>query len=165
MASIKDVAKDAGVSIATVSYVINKNKYVSPEYTKKVMDSIKKLNYNVSPVARSLRNRKTNTIGVVLQNITNIFFPELLAGLEEFARSKNYSLLFSNSYDDIEIEKNDITTLQNMWVDGIILDSCVLEKKIEMNIWIFLKQIIFQVKKYRLYFLREILGAKNTVLL
>ncbi|MDO8685592.1 MAG: LacI family DNA-binding transcriptional regulator [Clostridiales bacterium] len=128
MAGIKDVAKEAGVSVATVSYVINKNKYVSPELTRKVIDSIEKLSYYTNPVARSLRNRKTGIIGVVLQNIRNIFFPQLLAGLEEYTRAHNYSLSFFNTYNDPDTEKNVISTLKNMWVDGMIIDSCVEEK-------------------------------------
>ena len=94
MASIKEVAKEAGVSVATVSYVLNKNKYVSPELTKRVLQSVQKLNYNANPIARSLRNKKTKTIGVILQNIINIFFPQVLAGLEEYAKEQNYNLLF-----------------------------------------------------------------------
>ena len=121
------MANDAGVSVATVSYVISKNKYVSPELTRKVQDSIEKLNYFANPVARSLRNKKTISIGIVLQNIRNIFFPQLLAGLEEFLREKGYNLLFFNTYCDIAVEKKTIQSLRGMWVDGIILDSCCNE--------------------------------------
>lgn len=127
MANIKEVAKDAKVSVATVSYVVNQNKYVSPELKEKVLNSIKKLNYNANPVARSLRNKKTHTIGVILQNIRNIFFPQLLTGLEEYTRAKNYNLMFFNTYNDLDLEKKAISSLLNMWVDGIILDSCVPE--------------------------------------
>ena len=129
MASINDVAKDAGVSIATVSYIINKTKPVSPEVEKRVMDSIEKLNYNASYIARSLRRKRTNIIGVVLQNIRNPFFPSLLAGLEEGARANNYTLTFLNSYNDIKTERNDMMTLSQMWVDGIIIDTCIEETK------------------------------------
>ncbi len=123
--SIKDVAKDAGVSAATVSYVISKNKYVSPELTRKVEESINRLHYYGNPVARSLRNRQTRTIGVVLQNIRNIFFPQVLAGMEEYARSHNYQLIFANTYNDLHVEKATINQMKGTWVDGIILDTCV----------------------------------------
>lgn len=129
MASIKEVAKDAGVSIATVSYVLNKSKYVSPELTKKVLYSVKKLNYNINPMASCLRNKTTSTIGVVLQNIRNPFFPLLLAGLETQARRNDYRLMFFNSYNDLDVEKQAVLTFSNMWVDGIIIDSCVKESE------------------------------------
>ena len=128
MTRIKDVATDAQVSVATVSYVLNKNKYVSPELTEKVMDSVKRLNYSVNPVARSLRNKKTKAIGVVLQNISNVFFPQILSGLEEYVKENEYTLQFVNTYNDIAHEKQAITSLKNMWMDGIILDSCVDDK-------------------------------------
>lgn len=128
MARMKEVADDAGVSVATVSYVINKTKYVSPELTLRVEKSIEKLDYNTNPVARSLRNKKTMSIGIVLQNIRNIFFPQLLAGLEESLREKGYNLLFVNTYNDIDEEWKTIQSLRGMWVDGIILDSCCNEK-------------------------------------
>lgn len=128
MASIKDVAKDAGVSVATVSYVCNKTKYVSPELTARVNASINRLGYRVNPVARNLRKRQSNVIGVVLQNIRNIFFPQLLAGMEEYARNQGVSLMFFNTYDDIAIETRAISTLSDLWVDGILLDSCVRER-------------------------------------
>lgn len=159
MAGIKEVAKDAGVSVATVSYVLNKNKYVSPDLTKKVEDSIKKLNYNCNHVARSLRNKKTYIIGVVLQNVKNIFFPQLLEGLEEYARSKKYRLLFLNSYNDPYTERDAITTLRNMWVDGIILDSCVAETDKDS----FLKFLLDYKsgKKIPVVLLERSLGSEN----
>lgn len=159
MGSIKEVAKHAGVSVATVSYVINNNKYVSPELTKKVMDSIEILDYNTNPVARSLRNKKTGIIGVVLQNIRNAFFPQLLGGLEEYAKEHNYSLSFFNTYNDIKTEKKDIETLRNMWVDAIILDSCIEEdKKTE-----YIKYLNSNKtgKKIPIVLLERNLGAKN----
>lgn len=139
MSSIKDVALDAGVSIATVSYVLNGNKFVSPELTDKVNESIKKLNYQANPVARSLRSKRTKNIGVILQNIRNIFFPQLLAGLEECMRAQDFNLIFSNSYNDLKIEKDAINTMRGMWVDGIILDSCAKECDISKYVD-FLKQ-------------------------
>jgi len=112
-----------------VSYVLNKNKYVSPELTEKVNKSVEKLDYYANPVARSLRNKKTHTIGIVLQNIRNIFFPQVLAGLEEYARANDYNLQFVNTYNDIHTERRALASLKNMWVDGIILDSCVSESE------------------------------------
>lgn len=127
MTSIKDVARDAGVSIATVSYVLNHSKQVSPEAEQRVLSSIRKLNYNANQMARGLRSKQSCRIGVMLQNIRNPFFPSVLAGMEEAARDYGYSLTFLNSYNDPNVEKKDMITLKQMWVDGVILDSCVDE--------------------------------------
>lgn len=125
MATIKDVAKDAGVSIATVSNVINNTKYVSEELTKKVEESMEKLNYNINNIARNLRSKVSSTIGVVLQNVNDVFFSEILIGLEEHVREQNYSMMFFNTNFDKTKEKKAIETLKTMWIDGIILDSCI----------------------------------------
>ena len=125
MPTIKDVAADAGVSTATVSYVINETKFVSPELKQRVEASMKKLNYNVNSVARNLRRQESKTIGVVLQSVNDVFFSEVLLGLEECVRAFNYSLMFFNTNFDIQEERKAIDTLRNMRVDGILLDSCV----------------------------------------
>lgn len=122
MASIKDVAKAAGVSISTVSSVINKNKPVSDELTKRVEKAIKELNYQASSVARSLKNKKTNSIGIVLPNISRIFFPQVLKGIVDTAIKYGYNLTFCDANEDISKEKYYIRMLESSWVDGIILD-------------------------------------------
>ena len=81
MASIKDVARKAGVSISTVSNVINGKKYVSAELTQKVLQAIDELNYEVDLIARSLKNNRTMTIGVIITSLNRIFIPQVLNGL------------------------------------------------------------------------------------
>ena len=124
MPTIKDVARDAGVSVATVSYILNQTRYVSPALTARVVASLKKLNYSINPVARNLRCQKSHTVGVVLQDITNLFFPPLLAGLQQTLRESGMSLLYFSTHGDTAEELAIIRNLQTMWVDGIILDSC-----------------------------------------
>jgi DNA-binding LacI/PurR family transcriptional regulator len=131
MVRMKDVAREAGVSTATVSYVINGTKKVSPIRRAKVYAAIEKLGYSVNRVARSLRNRKTMTIGVVLQNISNVFFAQVLAGLEEYLKNSDYSLIFFNTNYDIDEEKRIIDSLRDEWVDGIILYTCVKEQELK----------------------------------
>ena len=125
IATIKDVARDADVSVATVSNILNNTRFVSEELTNRVLESVKKLSYNINNVGRNLRCKKTNMIGVVLQNVNDVFFSEILLGLEETLRKLNYKLIFINTNYNFEEEKNAIATLRTMWVDGIILDSCV----------------------------------------
>lgn len=122
-ASIKDVAKLAGVSISTVSSVINKNKNVSMELTIKIEDAIKQLGYRKNPVASGLKSKQTKTIGVLLTQITSIYFPQLLQGLEDIIFDSEYNLTFSTSNNEIEREQYYIELMENRWVDGIILDS------------------------------------------
>src|SRR5205085_12171593 len=97
--NIYDVARQAGVSIFTVSAVINKNGQVSPTLLKRVETAIRKLNYRPNLVARGLAKRQTYTIGVVLRDIVNPFFPLLVRGAEDAAQKAGYSLLLCNSDD------------------------------------------------------------------
>ncbi len=124
MIGITEVAKKAGVSIATVSNVINNKKPVSDELTKKVEDAIKELGYQVNGMASSMKKRKTYSIGVILPKISQIYFPEVLQGIDDAAKEFGYKILYFNSGYDFEAEKNYVTLLKAGWVDGIIIDSC-----------------------------------------
>jgi DNA-binding LacI/PurR family transcriptional regulator len=128
MASIRDVAKEANVSMATVSYVLNKNKYVSDELTRRVWEAVRQLNYTTNRLASSLRNKKTYEIGVVLQNIGNIFFAQLLSGLEGRLQELGYHVVLFDTNYNIDQEKNIIRSIRERWVDGVILYSCVSEE-------------------------------------
>lgn len=123
MAGIKDVANKAGVSISTVSNVINGTKYVSDELKTKINKIIEELDYEVDPVARSLKSKKTMTIGVVITNINRIFFPQVIKGIQDTAARYGYNLTFFNTSDKINEEKRFIQMLESTWADGIILDS------------------------------------------
>lgn len=123
MASIKDVAKKAGVSISTVSNVINGKKYVSEELKQKINNVISELHYEVDPVARSLKSKKTMSIGVIITNINRVFFPQVIKGIQDTASSKGYSITCCNTDDSFEMEKHFVQMLESNWLDGIILDS------------------------------------------
>jgi DNA-binding LacI/PurR family transcriptional regulator len=119
--------KKAGVSIATVSYVLNGNKYVSREYQEKVWKAVKELGYQPNILAQSLRKQETKEIGVIFQNIRNLFFIDVMRGIEDVLRQYNYSAVYVDSGYNIEREKKAIARLRSRWVDGIILYSCVTE--------------------------------------
>lgn len=123
MSSIKDVAKKAGVSVSTVSNVINNSKHVSDELTRRINNAIVELNYEVNPVARSLKSRKTMTLGVVITSIDRIFFPQVIKGIQDAASKLGYSLTLCSSNDSFDTEESLIQMLESNWVDGIILDS------------------------------------------
>ena len=85
MAGIKDVALKAGVSIATVSNVINQTKAVSPELTARVYEAIEQLDYQVNPVGRGLKSNRTGQIGVVVPSFSQVYFPAILQGIHAAA--------------------------------------------------------------------------------
>lgn len=121
--TIKDVARLAGVSISTVSRVMNDSKPVSPESRRKVLDAIKKLDFKPNELARSLVMRRSNLIGVVIKDIAISYMAEIVRGIEEVGRMYNYDILLSSSYGDIELEKRIIDFMFTKQVEGIILIS------------------------------------------
>ncbi|WP_017473614.1 LacI family DNA-binding transcriptional regulator [Amphibacillus jilinensis] len=121
---IKDVAEKAEVSTATVSHVINGNKYVSEKIKNKVNTVLRELNYQPNSAARSLRSTKTNTIGLIIpinsEDTSKSFFMSIAEGIEEKLKSKGYNLILSNSKEDSEQELNLIKMFKTK-VDGLIL--------------------------------------------
>ena len=123
MATIKDVSKLAGVSVATVSRVINKKGYVSKETEKKILKAMKLLKYSPNDIARRLAGKKSKTIGLIIPNILNPFFPEVARGVEDIANQHGYNLIFCNTDNNKEKEKQYYEMLFNKQVDGIIIFS------------------------------------------
>lgn len=124
MVTQKDVAKKAGVSSATVSAVVNKNKFVSEDLKKKVIKNIKELNYEPNIIAKSLKIRKTFTIGIVIPNIESPTFAFAVKSIEEIMRRNNYNVILNNSDEDWEKEKEILRNLREKRVDGIIIAPC-----------------------------------------
>ncbi|MTI67348.1 MAG: LacI family transcriptional regulator [Firmicutes bacterium] len=119
--TIKDIASLSGVSTTTVSKILNnKDKDISKETRKKVLKIIKEKNYVPSTVARSMVTRKTKTIGLVIPDITNPFFPELARGAEDKANEAGYNIMFCNTDDDLDKEEKYINMLVEKMADGII---------------------------------------------
>jgi LacI family transcriptional regulator len=119
--TIKDVAEMAEVSISTVSRVINKTAKISPKTTARVMEVIKELNYEPNNIARSLSKKKTNTIGVILEDIENPFFGKIAKGIEETLKKKNYSMFLTNTNFEEDAELRLTKLLLSNRVDGIII--------------------------------------------
>lgn len=131
MVKMKDVALRAGVSIATVSNVITGKRTVSPEVQKAVQQAITELDYHVNMVARGLKTQRTNTIGVVLPDVTKLFFNDVLKGVMTAAAENGFSINILSSGYNFSREKDLIATLRGNHVDAIILDSCVDYKESE----------------------------------
>ncbi|USD64443.1 substrate-binding domain-containing protein [Vibrio sp. SCSIO 43136] len=127
MASMKDIAKLAGVSTSTVSHVINKTRFVSEDISERVMKAAKELNYTPSALARSLKMNRTRTLGMLMTNSTNPFFGEVVKGVERRCYQQNYNLILCNTEGDSERMRASIETLLQKRVDGLILMCSTLE--------------------------------------
>lgn len=116
-----DVARLAKVSVATVSAVINNKGSVGAERTARVQEAMRALDYHPDHVARSLKTGRTNVIGMVVPDLTNSFFTEVMRGVEGEARSAGYDLLLCDSDESTENEQRLLSTLFSRRVDGVLL--------------------------------------------
>jgi LacI family transcriptional regulator len=120
-ASIYDVARESGVSVFTVSAVVNNKSHVGKGLRERVEAAIRKLNYRPNLIARSLANQRTHTIGMIVPDIGNPFFPLVVRGAEDAAQKHGYNLLLCNSDDSLDKEEKAIELLLSKRVDGILL--------------------------------------------
>ena len=121
MADIRDVAHHAQVSVATVSAVVNGNKYVSPELAARVRTSVSSLDYRPNGLARSLKQQRSHILGLILSDITNPFFTTVVRAVEDTARSAGYTLLLGNTDEDVVKEEAYVELLRSRQVDGLML--------------------------------------------
>jgi LacI family transcriptional regulator len=133
-ANILEVAERAGVSPATVSRVLNKTAKVSPKLTKRVLSAVEELRYTPDPFAYGMRTKKTRTIGLIISDITNPFFPEMTRAIEDYLRSKGYSLILCNTGSNIEKGKSYVHLLLSRGIDGIIFTSIKIGKEEVLSI-------------------------------
>lgn len=114
------MAREANVSMATVSRVVNGNPNVKPTTRKKVLATIERLGYRPNAVARGLASKKTTTVGAIIPDISSIFFAELARGIEDIATMYKYNMILSNSDQNEDKEVQLINTMLEKQVDGII---------------------------------------------
>jgi LacI family transcriptional regulator len=124
-ASIYDVANEARVSVFTVSAVVNQKAHVGKKLRERVEAAIQKLNYRPNLLARSLAKQKTHTIGMIVPDIANPFFPMVVRGAEDAAQKRGYNLLLCNSDDTQEKEESALELLLSKRVDGILLTKAI----------------------------------------
>ncbi len=153
MAGIKDVAKMAGVSVSTVSRVLNQTKYVSPEITRRVQIAAESLSYKADPIARNLKNKETMTIGILTEEMTGLFYPYIIESIYKVANEKKYQTIICDSQGgnygkagalDREFEK--FQHLIRNRVDGIIFVSVVSRER-EQRYFEKLKELASDGKK------------------
>jgi LacI family transcriptional regulator len=121
MATIYDVAKQANVSLATVSAVVNGSAYVSPGLKSRVTSAIEKLRYQPNLVARGLATQQTRTLGMIVPNIVNPFWPEVVRGVEDAAHAAGYTVLLASNDDDRSKEALYLRMFLAKRVDGILM--------------------------------------------
>jgi DNA-binding LacI/PurR family transcriptional regulator len=121
VATIYDVGTRAGVSVATVSSVINNSSYVSPELRQRVEAAIRELNYSPNLLARGLARQKTLTLGVLVPDIANFFYPELVRGVEDKAKEAGYTIILGSSDNQLSKEEVYLELFLSKRVDGIVL--------------------------------------------
>jgi LacI family transcriptional regulator len=118
--TMSDVAERADVSKATVSHVLNNTRFVEEATRQRVLQAIVELGYRPSAAARSLTTNRTQTIGVIVSDVSNQFFAEVLRGIEDIVRPRNYSIIFCNTSEILKRESNYLDLLLRQRVDGII---------------------------------------------
>jgi DNA-binding LacI/PurR family transcriptional regulator len=121
MIKIGDVAKRAGVSVATVSRVINKRGNVKKSTEEKVLKAVEELGYFPNLSARSLKTNRTLTIGIIIPDITNPFFPIVVRGAQNVFKQEGYTIILCNSFEEEYEEKKHLNILEAKKVDGILL--------------------------------------------
>ncbi|MEJ6400429.1 catabolite control protein A [Nicoliella lavandulae] len=118
--TIYDVAREAHVSMATVSRVVNGNNNVREKTRNKVLSVIQKLNYHPNAVARGLASKKTTTVGVIIPDVSNVYFAELARGIDDIAAMYSYNIILANSDGNQDKELKVFNNLMSKQVDGIV---------------------------------------------
>jgi LacI family transcriptional regulator len=127
--TISDIAKQANVSSATVSRVLNNSGYVKEETKQRILDAIKETNYVPSAIARSLSKSETNTIGVIVPDITNAYFGEIIKGISDVAEKNNLNIILFNTDNYLEKEIRALNLLKEQRIKGIIMTPGFGEEK------------------------------------
>lgn len=123
MATIKDVAKHAGLSVTTVSRYLNHHPYITEEKKEKIKLAMKELDYSPNSAATQLRSNKSFTIGIIVSRITNPFFAYLIDSIEKVVKKTNYHTLIMQTYDNKDEELRLLNMLKQKHIDGIIMAS------------------------------------------
>ena len=123
MATVRDVARRAGVSVSTVSHVLNRTRFVSDELRERVLSAMHDLEFEPNAAARTLSLKRSNTIGLIVSDIRNPFFASVARGVEDVAQERGYTVVLCNSDETLVREAACLKALQNRQVDGVLLAS------------------------------------------
>jgi LacI family transcriptional regulator len=125
MATIREIATRLGVSVSTVSSVINKNGYVSSRMRERVQEALREVNYQPNQVARSLRRGETHTMGLIVPDLANSFYSDILRGAEDYLASVGYRLIVADSRENWRRQEDYLTGFFGKMTDGIMLVPCL----------------------------------------
>jgi len=132
--TIKDIAKEADVSITTVSRVLNNKPDVGDDTRAKILKIIEKMNYNPNSVARGLVMQKTHTIGLIIPDISNPFFPQIVRAVEDKAQELGYSVILFNTDNHLERERKAVELFKSKQIDGLIVSLSLGNEEILKNL-------------------------------
>lgn len=121
MATMRDVAEHAGVSLTTVSHVINGTRFVSEDLVVRVREAVAELNYQPDRRARSLRRGRSETIAVVISDVGNMFFSEIIRGVEDRVLESGYDVMLCNTGEDPSVEERNLAMMAEQRVDGFVV--------------------------------------------
>jgi LacI family transcriptional regulator len=119
--TIKDIAKALGLSTSTVSRALRDSYEISPETKKLVLDYAEKINYQPNPIALSLKERKSHSIGVIVGEIANNFFSQIINGIESVAKETGYNVIISQSHESFDKESSNLQYLTSRSIDGLLV--------------------------------------------
>lgn len=119
--TIKDIALALNLSTSTVSRAMRDSYEISAETKKLVLDYAKKINYTANPIARSLKERRSYSIGIIVSEIANNFYSQVINGVESVAHNKNYQVVISQTHESAEREKMNVEYLSSRSVDGLLI--------------------------------------------
>ena len=128
-ATIYDVAKAAGVSAATVSRAMNGSSRVADPTLRRIRDAVRKLGYQPNAIARSLVTKSTQTIGLLLPDMANPFFPELIKGVQSLADERSYMLLLAETGGDPKTEQRYLDVLRGKAIDGVLVVGLAMRRR------------------------------------
>jgi LacI family transcriptional regulator len=129
--TIKDIAKELGISPSTVSKALKGHPDISPATKKAVKELVEKWNYKPDPIALSLKSGLSKTIGVIVPEIVHYFFSTVISGIEDLAYDSGYHVMFCQSNESYEREVKAVETLLSSRVDGILVSLCKLTKNFD----------------------------------
>lgn len=131
--TIDDIAKRVGVSPTTVSRVINNSSYVKTETREKVLEVIKEMNYVPSAIARNLSKRENNTIGIIVPDITNSYFGEIIKGISKTAEEKGLNIILFNTNNDVNSELKALKEIKKHRLKGVIMTPSFSNNNLEKD--------------------------------
>ncbi len=130
--TIKDIAQHLTISVSTVSRALSGDKNIRIETREKVMQAANELGYKPNPVATSLKSGRTNTIGVIVPEMTTPFASQIIGGAQQILNDHGIKVIVANSNESWEVERENIKTMERFMVDGILLSSCDYKRNAEI---------------------------------